>query len=197
MKDINATILIDLRPSEEEIIKNLQKDARWGIKKAEREGLIVEQSDKKRDWEEFYEIYSKTLKNQNLNPESLNYLQKNTKVFFVCKKNKKIIAGAGIGFFDEFSKKIPRLFFNASLSEFRKYQPNNLLYWNCILWAKKQGYKKFDLGGWQINAKGNLQGINKFKEKWGKIVYYQKNYPFHKAIGRKLIKNSDFFLEFE
>ena len=59
MKDINATVLVDLEPTEEEIFKSLQKDARWGIKKAIREGLIIEKSDK---WEEFYEIYKHTQK---------------------------------------------------------------------------------------------------------------------------------------
>ena len=38
MKDINATVIIDLTPDEKKIFKNLNKDARWGIKKAEKEG---------------------------------------------------------------------------------------------------------------------------------------------------------------
>jgi hypothetical protein len=49
------------------------------------------------------------------------------------------------------------------------------------------------MGGWQINAKGHLKGINKFKEKFGNIVYYYKDYPLHMAIGRKLIRNIGFF----
>ena len=49
------------------------------------------------------------------------------------------------------------------------------------------------MGGWQINAHGHLEGINKFKEKWGEIVYFEKEYSFVKAIGRKIVRNSAFF----
>ena len=190
MKDINATVIVDLTPSEQEILDNLHKDARWGINRAKRDGLSVEESD---DWSEFYHIYEQTMKEGEAKASSLENLRNNTKKLFICKKDGKIIAGAGIWFVDIYNKDIPRLYFNASLKEYQSSQPNNLLYWSCILWAKKEGYKEFDLGGWQINARGNLEGINKFKEKWGKVVHFKKNYATHKAIGRKLVRNSGFF----
>lgn len=193
MKDINATIIVDLKQNKEEIKKNLHKDARWGIGKAEKEGLVCEESKEIEDWIEFYKIYAQTMENQGLKKEKMDDLKKKITIFFICKKKDKIIAGAGIGFFDLYDKTIPQLYFNVSLTEYQKFQPNNLLYWNCILWAKEKNYNKFDFGGWQINARGHLQGINKFKEKWGKIVYYHKDYSFFKAMGRKLIRNSNFF----
>ena len=44
MKDINATVIVDLKGSEEDIFNRLQKDARWGVKKAQKSGLMIEES---------------------------------------------------------------------------------------------------------------------------------------------------------
>src|SRR3989338_6618916 len=174
MRDINATVIIDLDKSEEEIINNLHKDARWGINKARKENLIVEETNKEDDWEEFYEIYKETMKLGDSKAKELEELKAKSRVLFICKKDDKIIAGAAIWFMDIYDINIPRLYLNASLREYQNFQPNNLLYWNCILWGKKNNYKKFDFGGYQIKARGHLEGINKFKEKWGDIVYFHK-----------------------
>jgi len=193
MKDINATVIVDLIPEESEIYNNLPRDAKRGIKKAINDKLVVEPSNNDDEWKEFYHIYKNTIISGGSNFESLEELKKNTHIFFTCKKDGKIIAGAGIFFKELYNFKIPRLYFNASLKEYQDSYPNNLLYWNCIIWSKKNRYKEFDLGGWQINARDHLRGVNEFKEKWGKIVYYKKDYQFLRAIGRKLIRSSGFF----
>ncbi len=190
MKDINATVIVNLASSEEEILSSLHKDARWGINRAKRESLSVEESE---DWTDFYPMYEQTMKESGVVATPIEILKGKTAKLFVCKKEGKVIAGAGIWFVDIYNKEIPRLYFNASLKENQAAQPNNLLYWHCILWCKSQGYKEFDLGGWQINAKGHLEGVNKFKEKWGKVVYFKKDYPLHKALGRKLVRNFTLF----
>lgn len=190
MKDINATVLVDLEPTEEKMFNNLKKNVRRGVKKAIRKGLIVEESDK---WKEFYEIYKQTQKAGGATIRTLKTVLETSYLLFICKYNENIIAGLTIGFReDKYDKNIPSLSKLASLKEYHPLQPNNLLVWKAILWSKKEGYNLFDMGGWQINAKGHVVGINKFKERWGKIVYYYKNYPFHIAIGRKLVRNFKF-----
>ena len=192
MKDKNATIIVDLKPSEDEIKKNLHKDARRGIKKSEKEGLEINFAKTDDEWKEFYEIYKETMSTGGADIESLDELKQKLDNLFLCKYKNKIIAGMGIGFGGDYKKEIPVMFINASLKgDYQKLRPNDALYWHCIKWCKEKGYDKFDLGGWQINARGHLKGVNKFKEKWGKIVYYKRDYPMHKAIGRKLIKKSD------
>lgn len=193
MKDINATVLVNIKPSKEKIFENLHKDARWGINKAKKEGLIVEEVKDDLEWIEFYKIYRKIMIEGGATPESIEELKKMIAVLFICKKDKMTIAGAGIGFGGEYDAKIPQLKINASLREYLNLQPNNFLYWHCILWCKEKGYEKFDLGGWQINASGHLEGVNNFKERWGELIYYYKDYSFIKAVGRKLIRNSKIF----
>jgi len=185
MKDTYGTVIVDLILEEEEIMRRLHKDARWGINRAIREGLIVEEST---DWLSIYDIYKDIMDGGGSEALEIGNLSKDAVVLFVCKKEDKIIAGASL----TIEEGRCTLQMNASLKEYQNCQPNNLLYWECIKWAKKKGYEILDLGGWQINAEGHLEGINKFKEKWGQIAYYDKDYPFFRAIGRKLIKKSHF-----
>mgnify|MGYP001615805266 CR=1 FL=1 len=189
MKDINATVIVNLKPTEEEIFKKLQKDARWGIKKAQKECLIIEEASSQEDWHTFYNIYRKEMSELKIPVETLDHLKKESDILFLCKLSGKVIAGAVLYHTAEV---VPILIRAASIGEYRVYQPNNLLYWHCILWSKKKGYEKLDLGGWQINAHGNSLGVNKFKERWGEIVYYSKDYPVYRALGRKLIRRFDF-----
>jgi len=189
MKDMQATVIVDLTPNVEELMKNLDKDARWGIRKAQKDGLIVKESKEEEDWKGFYEIYKKELEEKKVRVETFEHIKEHGHVFFVCKKDDKIVAGATLEIIDN----IPILSRNASLKEYLSSQPNNLLYWGCILWSKKNCYEKLDLGGWQIKARGAIIGVNKFKERWGKVVYYNKDYPLHKALGRKLVRNIGFF----
>jgi len=193
MKDINATVIVDLNPKEEDILKSMHKDARWGINRAVKEGLTVEETNSDADWQKLYDIYRNTMIEGGTKIKPLEELKKNSSVLLVCKKSDKIIAGASIWFADKYNMKVPRLYLNASMKEHQNLQPNNLLYWKCIVWSKNKGYDSFDLGGYQIKAREHLNGINKFKEKFGKVVYYDKQYPFFKAIGRKFIRNFRFF----
>lgn len=190
MKDINATVIIDVTQIEKKILKGLQKDARWGIKKAKKEGLIVEEANSDKEWENFYKIFRVISKEGGSDEQSLKHIKEKSHSLFVCKKDDKIIGGATIVFDPIYNINIPRLYKVAADKKYLHLQPNNLLYWHCIIWAKNKGYNKFDLGGWQINARDHQIGINKFKEKWGEVVYHKAEYPFFRAVGRKLIRNS-------
>ncbi len=143
-----------------------------------------------KDWKDFYEIYKEVAREGGATVQTLVYIKNKTHALLVCKKDNKLIGGAAIFFDSVYNINIPRLLKIASSEKYLNLQPNNLLCWDCILWAKNNGYKEFDLGGWQINARGHLKGINKFKEKWGSIVYHKTEYPFFRAIGRKIIRNS-------
>ncbi|MFA5992290.1 MAG: peptidoglycan bridge formation glycyltransferase FemA/FemB family protein [Candidatus Pacearchaeota archaeon] len=188
-KDVQATIEIDLNRSPDELWDSLDKDARWGVKKAEKEGLTITNAANDLDWESFYEIYKETIIHGGIVPQELNSLKEKTSKLFLCHKDKETIAGAAITILD---KRI-KLFLNASKKDYQKYQPNNLLYWHIIKYGAENNFEIFDLGGYQLNAQpeDKLYSINRFKERWGgKIVTYQvynKN-PVY-IFGRKIIRN--------
>ena len=186
MKDVVASVIVDLTPTEEQISAGFDKQGRWGIHRAIREGLTIEKSN---DWDSIYDLYRQTMIDGGASCSSIKQLKDKTIVLFICKKNDKIIAGASL----ENGENGITLQTNFSMREFNIMQPNNLLYWECIKWAKAQGHKTLDLGGYQINPCDHLIGVNKFKERFGKVIYYEKDYPFLRAIGRKIIRNSGFF----
>lgn len=189
MKDIQATIEIDLTKSEEELWGRLDKDARWGVKKGQKSGLKVDIFNKESAWNEFYDIYKGTIIKGGIVPKDKLGLQKEVDILLLCIKDNKIIAGAAIKTEGEKT----RLVLNASLGEFLRFQPNNVLYWEMIKWSKNNGYKICDLGGYQLNAKPGhkLYEVNRFKERWGgelkRYYIYSKN-PLY-ILGRKIIRN--------
>jgi hypothetical protein len=186
-KDIRATIEIDLTEPIETLWNKVNKKARWGVKKAEKEGLVFEYTEKEEDWKRFYSIYTKTIIIGGIVPEKFEEIKEKGNLLFICKRGEQIIAGAIIKVREDSYE----LRYNASLYEFQKFQPNNLLYWGLIKWGKEKNFKIFDLGGYQLEASGHLSGVNKFKERWGgeikKYDVYSKN-PFY-ILGRKVIRN--------
>lgn len=190
MKDLNATVIVDLIPPEKRILKSLHKDARWGIKKAQKSGLMVKEATTEKEMEEFYKLLVKVVREGGSDVQPFNYIKDKAHKLFICWNGKKIIGGAAVFFDPVYDSAIPRLFKIASDKKYWNLQPNNLLYWHCILWAKESGYAKFDFGGWQINARGHLEGVNKFKEKWGQVTYHHTEYPLFISLGRKIIRNS-------
>lgn len=189
-KDVRATIIVDVTKPEEEIISRMDRSRRKNVNKAIREGVLFTEA-KDGEWPEWYKIYCKVWKEGGVSPSKLDFLKKPNYKLYLAKKDDCILGG---GLFEEAED---RIIFRAyaSLIEYQELRVNDFLYWSSILWAKKNGKKEVDLGGWQINARDHLKGVNEFKEKWGgNIVNYEvcsKN-PFY-IIGRKLIKKYAFF----
>mgnify|MGYP000512916304 CR=1 FL=1 len=182
-RDVQATIQIDLTKPIEELWQGLDKDARWGVRKAKKEGLMINEA-KQDEWYEFYNLYKDTCKRGGILPLPFEKIKESK--LFVCKKDNKIIAGAAV----KEKNEVIELFLNASLPEFLKLQPNNLLYWSIIEYGKQHGFKIFDLGGYQLKARGHMQGINRFKERWGgQLVMKEVKGSAAYILGRKLIRN--------
>jgi lipid II:glycine glycyltransferase (peptidoglycan interpeptide bridge formation enzyme) len=190
MKDVNATVIVNLDRDDSELFRSLKKTVRTGIKRGIKRGLKSERSD---EWEKAYKVYKKNREMNDLKAHKLEDLKKWADELFVCKKNGKIIAVNITWFTDIYDKNIPRALTNALDMDYSYERPNDLLYWKIFKYYKNKGYKKFDLGGWAIKPRRNLKQVNKFKESFGQVVYFYKDYPFFKAIGRKLVRNFNIF----
>ena len=96
MKDINATILIDLKnKTEEEIYKNFEYSRRKNIQKALRNGISYEENKNKDVLRECYEINSKVLKDGGTMPkkfeEWLEFISPDKNPFFIIKHKGDLI----------------------------------------------------------------------------------------------------------
>lgn len=192
-RDINATVIINLEGVQAgDLFMKIDRSRRKNINIAKSFGLVFKEADEE-DWKVYYQIVKKIWSEGGSKLCSLEELRRREREenhkLFVVKKDNKVLGGGLIKIFPE---KI-RFEIFGSLLEFQDKRVNDFLYWNCILWALKNKKKYVDLGGWQINAREHLRGVNKFKEQWGeKHFYYVYSYnPFY-ILGRKLIRNSNF-----
>ncbi len=205
MKDINATIVIELEnKSQEEVWRNIKYTRRKYVRQAQNGGLTYWQAFSDEDLKKMYEMHMRTLEEGGAVKWTYekwkDFVSPAKDKFFYIGKGKKIIGCFALGeiterLYGRESNKLgirPLVF--ANKKEYNQYRPNDYMYWETIKYALDNKYSFVDLGGWQIKARGHLKNVNNFKEEWGgEIFYYYLNYPFFTAVRRKLIRNVGLF----
>ena len=205
MKDVNATVLIDIKgKTEEEILKRVEYSRRKNIQRAIKSELISVKVDSEKDYIDCYKMYAQIIKDGGSTPFTYKVWKKwaddEKWDLFAIKKN-----DVKVGYFsvikitkryygtdsDEIGIR-PRVF--ASDKNYAGDRVNDFIYWNTILYGIKNRVNYVDLGGYQLKPRGHLKGVNSFKEKWGgEIFRYYLEYPFFTAILRKLVRNVGIF----
>ncbi|MDI6731289.1 MAG: peptidoglycan bridge formation glycyltransferase FemA/FemB family protein [Candidatus Margulisbacteria bacterium] len=180
-----ATILLDISPPLEHILKGFEEKTRYNVRLAEKKGVVVREDKSEAGIAEFYQLYLETAKRDNFIIHPLRYYQKIREIMlekglgtnFIAYLDNKPIAAVIIFCF---GTQIWYMY-GASASETRNVMPNHLLHWDVIRWAKSQGYKTYDLWGIPVNPKEGhpLWGVYRFKKGFkGKAVKYIGAYDF-------------------
>jgi lipid II:glycine glycyltransferase (peptidoglycan interpeptide bridge formation enzyme) len=185
-KDVRATIQIDLSKTEEELWMNLESTARKNVKRANTYNLVLKESE---EWEKFYPYYSATWARGGVSPEPIEEMKKDRKLFLAYYGEE--VAGGGVV---EIENGVLEFFAIAVGEKYLEMQAYAFIYWNLILWSKRNGLTTVDLGGYQLGTKvgEKLYYVNRFKEKWGgelKLIPVYSWNPFY-ILGRKAIRNS-------
>jgi FemAB-related protein (PEP-CTERM system-associated) len=143
---------------------SLDKDTRAAIRQAERFGLTTEKGDSCLN--EFYEIMATNMRRLGTPMHSRSFYTQILKSFgkratiILVRQGPKAIAGALLlSHRDQVS-----VLHTGSLSEFLRYRPNNLLYWEIIKHAAGAGAAVLDIGR---SLPGT--GISKFKKSLGAV----------------------------
>lgn len=190
----SATFVVDLHLPLESLWKKLEKRARWGVKKAQKMGLTVSECKTWQDWKRYREIYVRESYRKHVRPRSFklhksihqHLLPEEKAKLFVATHNGKTIAG---GLF--LATPFEMIYYEgASDPGFLKLQPNNMIQWHAISWAKQQGIRYYDLGGTPLNPdrKHPLHGVYMFKKQWGGELHRYDSFALNKfyVIGRNL-----------
>ncbi len=178
-------IHIDLTRSETTLWDGLHSSRRNDIRKAKKEGVIVELRSDADSLKESHTILIEVYKRAHLplpgfdlfssmirqNGERFNLLN------FVAVYQKKIIGCMLVLAY----KNTLYDFYAGSLTEFYKKFPNDLIPWEIFLWGKENGYDLFDFGG--AGKPGIPYGVRDYKSKFGgEIVnfgrYEKIHFPF-------------------
>lgn len=68
------TVILDLTKSEEELLKNMRRQTRYEVRRADKLGIKVEKGNSKELFEEFYKVQQETAKRQHFVPPDLKTL---------------------------------------------------------------------------------------------------------------------------
>jgi len=179
--DLGKTIAFDLASSEV-IWENIISKNRNMIRKAEKNGIVIEHGKGMDLFDKFIEIYNATMDKDHAEEyyyfkrpfyESIhNDLHDNYELFY-AKLGDRIIAISIMIFANG------RLNYHLSGSdiEYRNLAPSNLLLYKTALWGCEHGFKTFHLGGGVGSGEDNLY---KFK------AAFNKNSDYQFSIGKEI-----------
>lgn len=152
------TLILDIRKSEEELLKQMHQKTRYNIQLARKKGVEVIVDNAK--FKEFYELLKKTEKRQGVEFFGQEYFKNILQLSFVklylARFEGEIIAANIMIFWNHMATYL----FGASDHDYRNVMAPHLLQWQAIKDAKEQDMWFYDFWG---AAPKNVQGR---EEKW-------------------------------
>jgi peptidoglycan pentaglycine glycine transferase (the first glycine) len=142
------TILVDLKPSLEEILNRMKQKTRYNIRLAEKKGIEIRFSN---DIVEFHKLMTVTGKRDGFGVHNLAYFQSAYDLFQPSNSCKLLLAYfqnqpiAGLMVFKQGNR--AWYLFGASNELERNRMPTYLLQWSAMKWAKEEGCLMYDLWG--------------------------------------------------
>jgi lipid II:glycine glycyltransferase (peptidoglycan interpeptide bridge formation enzyme) len=184
------TIVIDLQPTEEQILASMKQKTRYNIRLAERHGVQVHPN---ADLEGFYQMMQTTAQRDGFALHSAEYYRRAYGIFEP--RGQAVLLEA---FLDE--KPLAFLmvflqherawyFYGASDDEKRNLMPTYLLQWEAIRWAKANGAKTYDLWGIPDEDEALLeeQFTSRSDGLWGV-------YRFKRGFGGQVMRSAPAFI---
>ena len=173
-----VTFILNLNINAEIVWRTFNNKVRNAVRKAMKSGAEIVNDN---DIEEFYGLYVRNMRNLGTPPHPFAFFKnllyefpEHTKVVRVQYDGMSVAAMFLLYFGDTIISG-----WAASDREYKKINPNNLLYWEVIKAGCEAGYKYFDFGRSLKNS-----GTFKFKKPWGGKIK-QLHYQYHLFNNRK------------
>lgn len=171
-----ASVILDLSLSEEDLLKQMKPKGRYNIKVAKKHEVEVKPSD---DVKTFYRLLVKTGGRDAFRIHPQRYYEVMLKSFgdhaqlLMAHKDGEPIAGGIFVYVEAWGI----YYYGASNHDHRKLMAPYLLQWEAILEAKKRGCQFYDFLGIAPEGAQNhpWAGVTQFKKKFGgQVVHYPK-----------------------
>ncbi len=166
--------VLDLSPSEEELLKSFKSKTRYNIRLAQRKGVEVAIDNSDESFETYLKLMKETTKRQGFYAHNEDYHRKlwdelekkssGLKRDLLVAKYKGEVITAWMLFQLRDTMYYP---YGASNRKYREVMANNLVMWEAIKLAKKRGCKYFDMWGalgLNPDKKDPWYGFHRFKE---------------------------------
>ncbi len=182
--DPHLDILIDITLEEEELWSKINSKARNKIRKSMKSDIVFKTPEPTKEIiKKSYEIFQNIYKNAKIPLTDISLFENSVKIlaeknmirFFCAYKDDQMI-GVRIGLL---YKDVVYDWYAGSLHEFYKFNPNDFLPYNTLVWGHNNGFKTFDFGG---AGKPNVPyGVRDHKMKFGgELVEYGRYEKIHK-----------------
>jgi len=193
-----TTWVLDLSQSEQDLLKNMRKNTRYNIKKAQKLGVKIKKSLELKDIDILYNLQLETVKRKDFVPFSREYFKNQLKALkndnqiqlFKAVYKGKVLAISFIIFYGPEAV----YHYSGSSSQDRHIPASYLLQWQAIKEAKNRGLKQYNFWGYTDNPKHRFYGPSLFKKGFGghRIDYL----PAHDLIINKSYWLTYFFESF-
>lgn len=165
---------LDISPSEETLLSNMQQKTRYNTRLAEKKGVKIIEDNSEEGFEDYWKLTEETTKRQGFYSHTKSY----------HKKMWQTVIGSGVGhiFKAVYEGKILATWvlfclngvlyypYGASSNQNREVMASNLMMWEAIKFGKKQKCKLFDLWGSlgpNPDARDPWYGFHRFKQGYG------------------------------
>ena len=167
-----TTYRLNLTKSEEQLLNSMESRVKYDIRKAQRENVEILSDDGNEEYlKDFYNLLYQVAERNKFPIYSYEMMQNIWNILspngmckiFLARSQGKIISGAFLFLFGD------KCIYQWGGSVRAKNNPNQLLHWEIIRWAKSNGFSIYDLQGIPENVKkgDELWGIYLFKRGFG------------------------------
>ncbi len=167
-----TTWILDISKDEDTILREMKKNHRNLIRRAEKDGVAIEQGDSEEYLKTFYEIHMETVRRHHFIPFSYGYIKDELLSFredgqiriFNARYQGKVISSAIIVFYGH------EAFYHhgSSSSEYAKVPSSYLALWEAIREARRRGMARFNFYGIvEDKPKHPWYGLSRFKKGFG------------------------------
>lgn len=193
--DAEVCWILDITPSEEDLLKGMRKSHRYLIRKAlQAKDITIQQTSNVKDMEKFLPLYKHLAERKHfvahrgVTEEFRIFVKEEKAVLFLAKYQGKIISGALIDFVGDMA--IYR--HSASDETYRNIPAMYLLQWEVIKEAKRRGMKQYNFWGVApLEAKNHpWQGLTLFKTGFGgglREYMHAKDMPLSPRYGKTFL----------
>lgn len=165
------TNILDLSPSEDDLLANMRRQTRYEIRQAIKKDVKVSWSSDPEAVDEFFAIQTETAKRQGFIPPSRSFLEAQMSAFgkkariYRAEKDGQVLALALV----IFSGSEAVYFEAASTPESRRYPGAYAIQWQAIRDAKNDGLKRYNFWGiaYSDNPNHRYAGVTTFKRGFG------------------------------
>jgi peptidoglycan pentaglycine glycine transferase (the first glycine) len=170
------TVILDLRPSEEQLLERMKQKTRYNIRLAEKKGVQIRLGSLT-DLDLLYRMYAETSIRDGFVIRSADYYREAWGSFIQAGLAQPFIAeveGEPVSALILFVfARTAWYLYGMSREAHREKMPNHLLQWAAMRWAKAQGCERYDFWGApdEFNENDSMWGVWKFKEGFaGQVV---------------------------